>query len=68
MAKFICPQCRGGFPAGPANDGCCPWCEQAIDGSYEPPTVHSISRVQEPNEKRKSLGEPLYKRLFGWLE
>jgi hypothetical protein len=52
MSKWRCPDCGGGFPEGPANDGCCPWCGQAIDGSYEPTPARSIVKADTDNEQR----------------
>lgn len=43
MSDWTCPACNGGFPD---NDrlGECPWCGQAIDGSYEStPTIGNNS-------------------------
>lgn len=50
MTDFICPNCRGGFPEGPLDNGCCPWCGQSIDGSYEPPTVNAVTKVTQTDD------------------
>jgi len=63
MTDYICPNCRGGFP-DPEQLGECPWCGQAIDGSYEvPETPQVVSTVKEDTEDQESgvLGT-----LFGW--
>jgi hypothetical protein len=52
MAKFVCPNCRGGFPEGPANDGCCPWCGQSLDGSYEVIDRPLVSKTDEAESNR----------------
>lgn len=33
MTDFICPNCRGGFPAWDNME--CPWCGTDYDGNYE---------------------------------
>jgi len=69
MTKFICPNCRGGFPEGPLDNGCCPWCEQPLDGSYDPPESPIVSRVESSDEAEHTAGGgPIYRKLFGWLE
>jgi DNA repair exonuclease SbcCD ATPase subunit len=57
MSEFTCPNCRGGFPSGPANDGCCPWCGQSLDGSYEPPerSVAVKKTVEKDETENKRL-------------
>lgn len=57
MSEFTCPNCRGGFPEGPANDGCCPWCGQTINGEYEPPDgPHAIREVREDESEDEFQG------------
>jgi hypothetical protein len=50
MTDYTCPNCRGGFP-DPETLGECPWCGQAINGDYEPPTVHTMSKVKESTDR-----------------
>jgi len=66
MTDFLCPNCNGGFPE-PEQLGECPWCGQAIDGSYEYERPRMVSRVESKDEREAKYG-PLYQRLFGWLE
>ena len=47
MTEYVCPNCRGGFPEPDQNH--CPWCGQEL-GEYEPPTVHSISKVESKDD------------------
>jgi len=49
MSDFTCPNCRGGFPE--CDQMKCPWCGQAINGEYEPPTVHTVSKVKENTDR-----------------
>jgi len=53
---FICPNCRGGFAAPPPKNEC-PWCGQALDGSYEVETPRVVSRVEPTdNDSNGFLG------------
>lgn len=36
MREYTCPNCRGSFPKVHRDDEACPWCDQPLDGSYEP--------------------------------
>lgn len=55
MTDWICPNCRGGFPSFgkeqwsklPADH--CPWCGQEL-GEFDPPSVHSISKVESDDD------------------
>jgi len=49
MSDFTCPNCRGGFPEWDQMK--CPWCGQAINGEYEPPTVHTVSKVKGSTDR-----------------
>ena len=68
MTQYTCPNCRGGFPFPPENEldtgetPECPWCGQALDGSYEyePPHAFSTVRSKPRGEQKGVLG-----RLFG---
>jgi len=57
MTDFVCPNCRGGFP-DPDHLGECPWCGQAINGSYEPPETPVLSKTveKEDTERNPLLG------------
>jgi len=62
MTEYVCPNCRGGFPESDQNH--CPFCGQPLNGTYEPPTVHSINKVESDEPE----SGPLDERLFGWFE
>jgi hypothetical protein len=65
MSDYICPNCRGGFPEGPLDNGCCPWCEQPLNGSYEPPEQPTlVSRTETKDDYDGEYG--VLGRLFGW--
>lgn len=61
MPDYLCPNCRGGFDQPHRredDDGNlhseCPWCEQAMDGSYEyEPRVRSIARTEENDDDQE---------------
>lgn len=63
MPDYRCPNCGGGFPHVASGHGECPWCGQALDGSYE--YEPRVSRVVSEDD---SEGGPIYRKLVGWLE
>jgi hypothetical protein len=70
MTDFVCPNCRGGFPE-PEKLGECPWCGQAINGEYEPPTPEMVTtKVRESRDTDNGpglYGEPgVLGKFFGW--
>jgi len=66
MSDFTCPNCRGGFPEWEQMK--CPWCGQAINGEYEPPTPEMVTtKVRDSDSDSGLYGEPgVLGKLFGW--
>lgn len=61
MSNYECPNCRGGFEEPTNNE--CPWCGQALDGSFEREPPEVISKVVDGDGQQ---GSPLEKMLgFG---
>jgi hypothetical protein len=64
MSDWHCPDCGGGFPNAPKETGCCPWCDQPIDGEYERKPAKSIVRSEsnangETDSRVRTLGDLL---------
>lgn len=49
MSEFVCPECRGGFPEL-AHKRRCPWCGTKMDGEFETPSVHTVTKVENGDE------------------
>lgn len=58
MTDWVCPNCRGGFPAAAAakERRLCPWCGQSIDKTYEYEPEVRIARTDETDDQRSLLG------------
>jgi len=60
MSDYVCPVCRGGFTTPEINgEGPkCPWCHQAMDGSYEDNSRSmSVSKVEEAAAANHRTGD-----------
>jgi len=56
MPEYICPNCRGAFPAlDKGTRAGCPWCGQQLDASYEGGSFTSRSVVETEDEPPRGL-------------